>query len=382
MSKEKIIFLSSKQPFTKKDWSGIPFFLYQALDQVYDVEYVSLPQFKRLKLFGYYFNKVFHLVTGKKYLMDYGLIIALLNGFAGTWKMRKRKAKFIFSPAGLSEIAFLSTAVPIVSFGDCSTLQLIDYYTALINVSGFSRKEIEFVESKAFKRTKISILSSSWAGDFVKHQYRKDSTIIPFGSNLNISYDRLPKSFYAKQTEYHLLFIGVDWKRKGGDIAVQTHKQLIDMGIKSKLTIVGTKPPANLLLPGFVTVIPNLNKDSNEGEEFLKSLFERASFFILPTLADCTPIVIAEAYSFGIPVLSSDTGGISSMVMHEVTGYLIHDYDPKSYAKRVHQLISDPSLYRTLSENCLKYYKEKYNWSAAIDNLKEVVLTSIDNKNG
>src|SRR5687768_13126533 len=112
--KAKIIFLSSKNPYKKSDWSGIPFFLFEALCTQYDVEYVSLPGFKRVRLLGYYFNKIYSFLSGKKYLFDYGIILSLLYGIVGSIKLKSKSAKFILSPAGLTETAFLKTKLPIV----------------------------------------------------------------------------------------------------------------------------------------------------------------------------------------------------------------------------------------------------------------------------
>lgn len=380
MSKDKVIFLSSKNPFSKKDWSGIPFFLYKALSKEYHVEYVLLPQFRLIKLLGYYFSKVFFLVTQKKYVFDYGVILALLYGVVGSIRLRNTKAKFIFSPAGLTEIAFLKSSLPIITYGDCSTLQLIDYYPALMNITKISKWEISFVEQKAFNNTTLSAFSSMWACDFVENQFKKTCSSIPFGSNLHLVKYRLPKSLSSSSNECNLLFIGVDWKRKGGDTVLQVHQQLLEKGVPSRLTIVGTILPLEITLPDFVKIIPNLNKDTKEGVEQLEDLLEQTHFFLLPTFADCTPIVIAEAYSFGIPVLASDTGGIPSMVLDSVTGYLVQVNNAQEYVSKIEYLIANPTMYSSISHDCLKYSTEVFNWDAAIANLKREVSTSLLSK--
>src|SRR5688572_16142718 len=235
--KDKIIFLSAKDPYKKSDWSGIPFFLFEALSAQYDIEYVSLPVFSRVRLLGYYFNKAYSFITGRMYVFDYGIVLALLYGVVGSIRLKRKSGKFIFSLAGLTETAFLKTTLPIITYGDCSTMQLINYYPALMNVSRISQMEISYVERKAFKRASLSFFSSAWASDFVKARYEKVCGTIPFGANISPQHSRASKNLLPNKI--NLLFIGVDWKRKGGDIALRIHQHLIQKGVQSQLTIVG-----------------------------------------------------------------------------------------------------------------------------------------------
>ncbi|WP_137463714.1 glycosyltransferase, partial [Escherichia coli] len=46
---------------------------------------------------------------------------------------------------------------------------------------------------------------------------------------------------------------------------------------------------------------------------------------LLPTIADCYGMVFCEAAAFGLPVVATDTGGVSSIVINERTGILIKD---------------------------------------------------------
>jgi glycosyltransferase involved in cell wall biosynthesis len=358
MGKEKIIFLSSKNPFSKKDWSGIPYFLYQALINEYDVEYIPLTEFKRVRLFGYYVGRLFFF---------------LLYAAVGSVRLRNKKAKFIFSPAGLTEIAFLRTSIPIVSYGDCSTLQLIDYYPALFNVCKLSRIEIEFVERLAIRRVHCTIFSSDWASNFIAKVYKASPITIAFGANLIVAKKAIPKEIRSNSCK--LLFIGADWQRKGGDTVIKVHKELLERGINSQLTIVGMDIPENVIVPDHVTVINFMDKDTEVGVKNFTELFEKADFFILPTVADCTPIVIAEAYEFGLPVLATQTGGLSSMVFNDITGYLFQLDDCEGYISYIIELSEDKLKYRNISKNCLAYHNSIFNWNSWANKLHQTCDT-------
>jgi hypothetical protein len=206
MIRERIIFLSAKNPFSKKDWSGIPYFMRQALLAEYEVEHISAPSFNFLRRAGYHFGKFTSLVTGRKYIFDYGSIIAWCYGWFYSRLLRNKSGyKFIFVPAGLTEIAFLNTQIPIISFGDCSTLQLIDYYPSLNNISRLSTREVDFVEHRAFNKVTLAFFSSSWASDFVMRHFKiKNVATVPFGSNISRVIKISPRRL--SQKECNLLF--------------------------------------------------------------------------------------------------------------------------------------------------------------------------------
>jgi glycosyltransferase involved in cell wall biosynthesis len=61
-------------------------------------------------------------------------------------------------------------------------------------------------------------------------------------------------------------------------------------------------------------------KNTKTGQALLESLLADAHFLVLPTRADCVPVVIAEANSVGLPVVTSNVGGIPTVVRTDVNG--------------------------------------------------------------
>jgi glycosyltransferase involved in cell wall biosynthesis len=370
MVKERIVFLSAKNPFSKRDWSGIPYFMMQALQKEFEVEYISAPSFDLLKKLGYYFGKLIFQITGKKYIFDYGLIMAWFYGRHYTRQLRDKYGyKFVFVPAGLTEVAFLNTSIPIISFGDCSTLQLFNYYPSLKNVSTVSIREVDSVEQRAFNKIAVAFFSSSWASEFVKQRFKINNVAtVPFGSNrvgLKVIQGRK-----LSEKGCQLLFVGVDWERKGGDVAIKILRSLLENEIAAGLTIIGCIPPAGCDLSN-VNVIEKLDKDSDEGESVFMSILDQTDFFILPTQADCTPIVIAESFSAGVPVLTTDTGGISSLIREGNNGFLFRQNDVHAYVERIMLLMKAPLQYEIISQNCVQSYVTTFNWERWVEEFKK-----------
>ncbi len=108
--------------------------------------------------------------------------------------------------------------------------------------------------------------------------------------------------------------MGVDWHRKGGDIAYAVAKRLNQIGLPTELTVVGCQPLINEPIPKFVKSLGFIKKSAPEGKERLNRLIIESHFLILPSLADCTPMVFPEANSLGVPCLSTKVGGIPSII--------------------------------------------------------------------
>lgn len=363
--REKIIFLSAKNPLNKAHWSGIPFFMYHSLERHFEIQLIQGLEFRAVRKIGYYISQICEKTSGKKYAFDYGILLSFLYGiYYSLCLFRKKQVLFIFCPAGLTEIAFTYTKIPIISVGDCSTLQLIDYYPAMKNVLPISIKEIEWVEKKALARVTLQLFSSRWASDFTRKHYRISNVVeVPFGANIAAASSDENVISRKNKIPFQLIFISVDWYRKGGDIVLEIMELLIKMNRKVHLTIVGCKPPGNVD-SNHVSVIEHLDKNTEGGAQFMEHLLSNSHLMLLPTKADCTPIVIAEAFAYGIPVLANDTGGLSSMIKNDVNGYLLDKSDAQCYVSKILEILDNPITYNRLALATLEVSKQTYNWNA------------------
>ncbi len=179
----------------------------------------------------------------------------------------------------------------------------------------------------------------------------------------------------VEQKSFHsckLLFVGVDWYRKGGDKALAVANQLTRRGIRTELHIVGCNPPvrvpSNVLCHGFIS------KKTEEGRKYLEQLFSQAHFFILPSRADCVPVVFAEASSFGLPSLTTRVGGISTAIQDGKNGHTFSlDEDPEEYCNYIERFISSKEKYKELALSSFREYSTRINWSSAGSRVKELI---------
>jgi glycosyltransferase involved in cell wall biosynthesis len=199
--------------------------------------------------------------------------------------------------------------------------------------------------------------------------------VVPFGANIECkrNVDDI-KTIIAKRPKdiCKLLFLGVDWCRKGGDIAVEITEALNRQGLRTELTIVGCHPPSNV--PEFVNVRGFVSKDTKEGQAVLDRLLGQSHFLLLPSRADCVPVVIPEANSFGAPVVTSNVGGIPTVVRTGANGAMFPlEKFVEDASNFIRNSMKNSSLYSQLAVNSFGQYESRLNWKVAGTRVKELL---------
>lgn len=132
-------------------------------------------------------------------------------------RLKDKKYDYILAPAASTEIAYLKTSIPIIYYTDSSFGQLNEYYESFSNLFHFSAKESNYIEQKALLNAAFYAYPSEWAKKYVQDNYQLNAIpmVIPMGANIDddqIKY--VPKKIH-KDAEINLLFLGVEWFRKG-----------------------------------------------------------------------------------------------------------------------------------------------------------------------
>jgi glycosyltransferase involved in cell wall biosynthesis len=91
---------------------------------------------------------------------------------------------------------------------------------------------------------------------------------------------------------------------------------------------------------------------------------------INPSLADNMPISILEALASGVPVISTDVGGIPYLVEHGKTALLVPMQNPQAMAVAIVSLLSDPGRAGKLRQAGLEAARQ-YAWT----NVRERLLS-------
>jgi glycosyltransferase involved in cell wall biosynthesis len=76
----------------------------------------------------------------------------------------------------------------------------------------------------------------------------------------------------------------------------------------------------------------------------LAAIMKELDVVVCASRNEGTPVALIEAMAAGIPVLSTDVGGVADLVAHGKTGWLVPPGDPPAVARAIEELLGDPAL--------------------------------------
>jgi glycosyltransferase involved in cell wall biosynthesis len=223
------------------------------------------------------------------------------------------------------------------------------------------------MDKKAFQNATHCMLASEWNKKSAIKDYGVNDakiSVVQCGANI----DCIPPANelkYSASGKCSLLFLGVEWERKGGDIALATFRLLQQKGIEPHLHIIGCVPPHDLSLEKDITVIPFLDKNNKDDFLQLHNIFMQTDFLLLPTRAECAGVVFCEASAYGIPSITTDTGGVSDYVKDNINGFAL-DYEAGAamYAEKIAAILQHHGELQRLKASSRKRFEEILNWNA------------------
>lgn len=373
MENKKIFaYLDGANPNDKRSWSGIPYNLVQQLKRFYDVDAIWLQESFAEKAYCLAY-KMFWRLLGKHNDPRFSTFYARLKGRQVSKILSAKQYDCVFF-RGSNLAAYAKTAIPTrVYFSDACFHQMVDYYIFHLTESNIA--EGNEVQRRAMEVCNVNVFASNWAMkdaiDF--YQIPKQTCHLGyFGASVDTTE-------FKKQSHnsnlVNLLFVGVEWERKGGEIAVECTKLLNqkDPSKKYVLHFVGCNPPyeikdENIKFYGF------LNRNIPEQAQQMISLREQADLFILPTRAECAGIVFCESSAYGIPSITFDTGGIGDYVLNGENGYrLPMGSTADDFANKILDILSDTGKLEYMQKKSVEMYKERMNWDALGDRFKELI---------
>ncbi len=376
----RIGFLTSTDPLNRRSWSGVHYSIFKALERnLGEVTALGPVSMRWPFALGDRFNSwLVKPLTGKRY--QYGWSVAVARWYAWVFgrKLARQSFDLLVAPASFTEIAYLRTTVPIVYVEDSTLHQLLDFYPGLTGLLDVSKAELNHLEHRALTVASLVCYSSEWAANSARLDYGALPTklcVIPFGSN----YPSPPQRAQALQHRpapdgtCRLFLLGGEWTRKGADIAYATMEALRKQGVPATLTVVGCRPPdpAAFTSPG-LRIIPFLNMGVEADRQQLHELFSSADFFLMPSRAECAAIAFCDANAFGLPVLTTDVGGISSFIKEGQNGYMLPlTAAGEDFAARIRQLLNDPAGYQQLRQHSRDEYEARLNWDTWAGQLQQ-----------
>lgn len=230
-------------------------------------------------------------------------------------------------------------------------------------------------EARVLARADRVVYSSAFMADLARREFpdlpAAGLDAVSFGLNL----DGLPPPPGPKPpfAPLRLLFVGKDWDRKGGPLALEALDRLRASAREARLSVIGCEPEAARGHPG-VDLLGYLDKNRTADYRRLVAAFREAHLFVLPTRADCTPMVVAEANAYGTPVLITRTGGIPSLMAEGQNGAMLApDADGADWARTICRLTETRAAYDRLVASSHDHCRDRLTWDAWARSLEAIL---------
>lgn len=257
----------------------------------------------------------------------------------------------------------------VVSYHDGNLATLLASPYGYPNISeGYIRRTLVY-ERHLYNRIDLIFTMSKWLADsFCRDFGVLPSKVFAVGAGIN-----LPRVRNVQNKSYdapRILFVGKDFKRKGGEDLLQAF-QMVRKEIKNaELTIIGPKlesPPEGVRCEGYIS------KMSKEGLGKLLDEYQRASVFVIPSLYEPFGISFVEAMAHRLPCIGTNICAMPEIIQHGKTGYVVPPRDPLTLAKHLLELLKEPERCRSFGDAGYQRYAQNYTWEVVAARMCEVI---------
>lgn len=353
------------------NWSGLVLHMRKALEaQGHHVEVIDELRFAvplKTRLMGWAARGL----GGKIY--GYDRDVPLARSFARAAEARLASAELdcVVAPRSYP-LAMMNTSLPMATWGDATFHCLRTLYPGFGQIAKTSVRQGDHLEAQALKRCSLLAYASHWAAEDAVQHYKAEPArvhVVPFGANCPAAFPNVQMAREAiaarPKDVIRLLFVGVDWERKGGPFALRILKELHRRSVPAELWIAGCSPFAGPPPKG-VNCLGFLSKANSVEAQKLHHCFLSSHAFVLPTAAECFGIVFAEAASYALPSLAPRVGGVADAVRAGENGVLFEpEADEAAYADVLERWFRDRTLYQEQALNAWHCSRKTLNWDSA-----------------
>jgi glycosyltransferase involved in cell wall biosynthesis len=254
-----------------------------------------------------------------------------------------------------------------------STAKLVLFWRGFI--LDFFDKYIEKRFTKLFERVFFKADAHIVLGSVFKERLRNIGCTAPIYCETTIVgndfFKKSPK--YFSQERFNILFLARVEKTKGIYEAVDAYRIVKKSYAAATLTIAGN---------GFEFEDAKNHVEKNKisdvfflgdvrGEAKVNAL-ENADVYLFPSYFEGMPNSVLEAMGMGIPVVTTNVGGLADFFKNEKMGYITDSLKPEDLAACVEKLFADLELRKQISKTNIQYAKENFSMEVVLKRLENV----------
>jgi glycosyltransferase involved in cell wall biosynthesis len=213
----------------------------------------------------------------------------------------------------------------------------------------FSPRQFEIGLDKLVDRARVIVTETDYAAGFLRERFsHRADRVHRIYNGLDLA--EFGRADFSSSPPL-IIAVGRLIPKKGFSDLIRACSLLAERGEPFQCEIIGEGPLENELRRQIdeLCLQNNVMLTGAKPQTQLRERLAAANVFVLPSVIDPDggmdnlPTVIMEAMATGLPVVSTNVGGIPEMIIENETGFLVQPGDAAAMADAIESVINDPS---------------------------------------
>jgi N-acetyl-alpha-D-glucosaminyl L-malate synthase BshA len=211
----------------------------------------------------------------------------------------------------------------------------------------------------------------------MQKMYLRDVKVVPNGINVDEFAPLTKLEARAKlqmdDDERVVAFVGSLREIKGVEYLVRATKSILETGTVIHTVIIGDGPDRERLesLTHQLHISSYVTFKGQIQNEQIPYYLRVSDVFVLPSLSEGFPVVLLEAMASGLPIVTTNVGGVPEIVRDRENGFIIEPKNAKEIADRVLCILKSEEITKRLSNNN-KHRARDFGWELIVDDLEKI----------
>lgn len=241
---------------------------------------------------------------------------------------------------------------------------------AIVAISEIQKHELSSIH-KIAKKEKITVIPLGF-------------DLLPFREKRISERNRIREKYNLSEDDVAIAIVGRLAPIKNHQYFLEVIEKVLEKTTnKIKVFIVGDGTERELIS----ILVSNINKKYNDAITMTSWIEDIGEFnagmdvICLTSKNEGTPVSLIEAQAAGIPVVTTDVGGVKDIIVEGETGYVVPLENQNLYIQRLLDLTENEKKRQIMSQNGWKHVEQKFHYMTLVKNMENLYVRLLDEKN-
>ena len=266
-----------------------------------------------------------------------------------------RKTDVILQISGMfaPTLDYKNFNIPFVTLNDYTMVlanKYIDFSTPQSQMKQWLKLEKDVYKNAKF----IFATSDNTRKSFINDYGMESKKVITVRYGVTLNYSPKSRKDYDTNT---ILFIGKNFKRKGGFVLLEAFKKVREEINDAELIIAGVQKDVLKIGQSGVNALGYVDNKT------INKLYEKASVFVMPSLCEPFGLVFLEAMGHKLPCIGTTIDAMPEIIEDGITGFLVPPNNAEQLSKKIITLLRNPALCASMGSEGFKQLNKNISWN-------------------